>query len=77
MNKIKLSLFDTQVELIEKALLVYLDTLYQKYNYRKVAKTKAENLELSLARDTYCEINLIYKGTQMETVNSSKIQKIS
>jgi len=80
MQQIKLSLLDTQVELIEKALILYLEKTQEKYNYRKIAKTKQENLEISLVRDTWCEINLIYREFQLENNSTEtliKVQKIS
>ena len=55
-SKTYLCLLDTQVEIVLKGLEMYLAEINSKYNYRKVSLTLAENIEKSLARDTYNQI---------------------
>lgn len=51
-----ITLLDCQVELILKSLEVYCYDINEKYNKRKISKSKAENSEKSLVRDTYNQI---------------------
>lgn len=51
-----ITLLDCQVELILKSLEVYCYDINEKYSKRKMSKSKAENSEKSLVRDTYNQI---------------------
>lgn len=60
-QRYEISLFDCQIELILKSLEVYCYDINEKYNKRKMSKTKAENSEKSLIRDTYHQILAEYQ----------------
>lgn len=51
-----ITLLDCQVELILKSLEVYCYDINEKYNKRKMSKSKVESSEKSLVRDTYNQI---------------------
>lgn len=55
-RRINVVLFEYQVDLILKSLEVYCYDVNEKYNNRKISKSKAENSEKSLIRDTYHQL---------------------
>ena len=57
--KINLCLLDTQVDIILKGLELYLDKINSKYKYRRFSLSLNENIEKSLARDTWLYFGLI------------------
>lgn len=61
MHIYEITLFDCQIELILKSLEVYCYDINEKYGKRKMSKTKAENSEKSLVRDTYHQILAEYQ----------------
>lgn len=65
-EKITIVLFRCQIDIILKALEVYCYDINEKYNNRKMSKSKSENSEKSLIHDTYhqlqsCENNFFFK----------------
>lgn len=57
-----LVLLDCQVELILKSLEFYSSQINKRNNFRKIPKTKEEDLEKSLIRDTYHQILFKYSN---------------
>lgn len=55
-RKMNIELYDCQVDIILNALEVYCYDVNEKYKNRKLSKTKAENSEKSLIKDTYNEL---------------------
>lgn len=55
-KRINVILFECQVDLILKSLELYCYDINEKYNNRKISKTKVENSEKSLIHDTYHQL---------------------
>lgn len=60
-RKREVALFDCQIDIILKALEVYCYDVNEKYNNRKLSKTKAEESEKALIKDTYFQLIAIQK----------------
>ena len=55
-NKVNITLFECQIDLLLDSLVVYSYDTNEKYNNRKLAKSKAEDSEKALIKDTYYEL---------------------
>ena len=55
-NKVNITLFECQIDLLLDSLVVYSYDTNEKYNNRKLAKSKAEYSEKALIKDTYYEL---------------------
>lgn len=73
-RKINIELYDCQVDIILNALEVYCYDVNEKYKNRKLSKTKAENSEKCLIKDTYHELCAFKNENQNQT---NKFERIS
>ena len=55
-NKVNITLFECQIDLLLDSLVVYSYDTNEKYKNRKLAKSKAEDSEKALIKDTYYEL---------------------
>ena len=77
-NKVELILLDGQVDIILKALELYIEEINKKYHNRKFSLDKKENIEKSIIRHTYHQIEES-KNNEIRLKKSyfDKIRKIS
>ena len=67
-DKVNITLFECQVDLLLNSLIVYDYDTNEKYKNRKLSKSKAESSEKALITDTYHELLACKRETKKEKV---------